>query len=99
MRSLDGQLQYERVPLEVRLYAKILRQEGCWIWEGTKTKLGYGQFRLNGVLTSPHRVMYMLAYGSIPHGAEIDHLCRVRNCVNPDHLRAVSHSENQMNRK
>jgi hypothetical protein len=43
-----------------------------------------------------HRVLYRLVNGPIPIGAEIDHLCRNRSCVNPDHLEAVSHRENLM---
>jgi hypothetical protein len=100
VKSLDGHLTYERIPIEERLYSKVLRQEeGCWIWQGTHASKGYAQFRVDGILTSPHRIMYILAYGTIPDGTEIDHLCHVRNCVNPDHLRAVDHSTNQRNRR
>ena len=62
---------------------------------------GYGQFELGGGSrqkrnrTYAHRFAYEQAKGAIPDGLEIDHLCRNRRCVNPDHLEAVTHQENQ----
>ena len=65
----------------------------CWLWTGAKHNLGYGLFR-TGELRYAHRVAYMLAGGVILDGFDIDHLCRVRACVNPAHLVAVTHKEN-----
>jgi hypothetical protein len=49
----------------------------------------------NGVrVEQAHRISYRLHCGDIPEGMEIDHLCRNRGCVNPDHLRVVPHREN-----
>lgn len=68
---------------------------GCWDWNGCIMLNGYGvQIRLFGRNISPHRLHYELKKGKIPHGLHIDHLCRNRKCVNPDHLEAVSHAEN-----
>ena len=72
---------------------------GCWVWFGAQcTPNGYGQLYItvDGVKKKlyVHRVAYELVIGNIPDGLEIDHLCRVRNCVNPDHLEAVTHREN-----
>lgn len=67
----------------------------CWIWTGATGSDGYGKFTPESYRSiGAHRQAYLLAYGAIPDGATIDHLCRVRNCVNPAHLEAVSNREN-----
>lgn len=66
------------------------QSNGCWLWMGRRRWSGYGLFRGHGA----HRIAYMLARGSIPEGLVLDHLCRVRPCVNPDHLEAVTDREN-----
>lgn len=64
----------------------------CWLWTGFVNKTtGYGQFQ-SGI--GAHRVGYELVKGPIPDGYEPDHLCLVRNCVNADHLEAVTRREN-----
>ena len=73
-----------------------VRGAGCWEWGGARSKAGYGQIRSGGrgVLLYAHRVAYELARGPIPPGLVIDHLCRNRGCVNPDHLEVVTNGEN-----
>lgn len=70
----------------------------CWLWTGSKFPTGYGvvQFgpRAHRFTQSAHRYVYQLHKGSIPDGLVLDHLCRVRECVNPDHLEPVTNREN-----
>lgn len=66
----------------------------CWIWTGGLKPNGYGEIRVNGKLTYPHRVVWEALVGPIEDGLEIDHLCRVPTCCNPDHLEPVTHKEN-----
>ena len=83
-------------------FAKFLQriqfdESGCWLWTGIIDKPGgYGRFTFWGRLRLAHRVAYEHWIGKIPMGLQIDHLCRVRNCVNPDHLEAVTQRENLM---
>ena len=68
---------------------------GCWLWLGSLNMNGYGKMRyLGSGNTRAHRISYKAFKGPIPEGLELDHLCRVKSCVNPDHLEAVTHREN-----
>jgi len=66
----------------------------CWEWLAYTCRLGYGTVRHDGKVQKAHRVVYTKLVGKIPVGLEIDHLCRVRHCVNPAHLEAVTHEVN-----
>jgi hypothetical protein len=63
---------------------------GCRIWMGNWNPEGYGTFWLNGRTEQAHRVAYSHAKGPIPAGHHLDHKCRVRPCVNENHLEAVT---------
>lgn len=69
---------------------------GCWVWIGATTMLGlhknfpYGNFAGR----QAHRISWELFKGPIPKGLEMDHLCKVTNCVNPEHLEPVTRLEN-----
>lgn len=78
----------ERFWLRVALIPDLL---SCWIWTGYVNNWGYGLYGGTGA----HRIAYELTNGPIPHGLEIDHLCRNKMCVRPSHLEVVTHQENQ----
>jgi len=66
---------------------------GCWLWTGYLTR-GYGQFNIDGQMHRAHRLAYERLVGPIPESLDIDHICRIRNCVNPEHLEPVTRAEN-----
>ena len=68
---------------------------GCWLCVSSNNKFGYARIRVSDRLIGAHRISYQITRGSIPDGFEIDHLCRVTCCVNPDHLEAVTQEENK----
>lgn len=86
-----------RVPVgeAERFWAKVNKEapNGCWEWMAGLYPNGYGQFWA-GKQVRAHRWSYEQARGEIPEGLQIDHLCRNKICVNPDHLEAVSQLEN-----
>ena len=74
----------------------VIEETGCWSWVGAKNSEGYGSWWVGGRHHRAHRVMYERTKGPIPDGLVIDHLCRNRDCVNPDHLEVVTNRENIM---
>lgn len=76
------------------LAGKILVDDGCWEWAGAHTSEGYASGSIGGKWVSPHRASYEALVGPIPEGLELDHLCRNRGCVRPNHLEPVTHAEN-----
>jgi hypothetical protein len=91
----------------VRFYEKIDYPpaddlaEGCWLWKGSLNKGGYGQWAVRlghrTVNYAVHRLMYVLEIGAIPEAMEIGHICpdqQIRHCVRPDHLEAMTHTNN-----
>ena len=69
---------------------------GCWLWQGGLTYQGYGRVYVNNRDLRAHRFAYELLIGEVPEGLVLDHLCRVRNCVNPAHLEPVTDRVNAL---
>lgn len=77
-------------------WRKVNKTDSCWLWTGATGANGYGYVRRVGYANLAHRVSWELAKGPIPNGLLILHICDVRNCVNPSHLRTGTHRDNAM---
>jgi hypothetical protein len=88
-----------RPTLAERFWAKVEKTETCWNWTGSKNRTGYGNIARTPGSGSKlsHRVSYEMAYGPIPDGMDIDHMCFNHACVNPAHLRAATRKQNMEN--
>lgn len=95
--DMDAPIRNVNVTTEERFWSKVNKTDDCWLWTGA-TVGGYGIFRIDGGTQVAHRVVYTWTNGTIPPGAEVDHMCFSRGCVNPGHLRLLSHSLNGQNR-
>lgn len=88
--------QYTRLSDAERFWSKVDQSGDCWIWTGSRYKNGYGAFHIgsrkeqNLTTVCAHRFAYEQAGHAIPEGLVLDHLCRNRACVNPDHLEPVT---------
>lgn len=67
----------------------------CWIWQRYVTQAGYGQINSNNRVVYAHRLYYEKYKGLIPEGLSIHHLCFNKDCVNPEHMEAITLLENQ----
>jgi HNH endonuclease len=94
-RNGTVEMQNKPKPVMERFWKFVNKTRGCWLWTGSLSTDGYGRIlgdKKRG--SAAHRVIYEMINGKIPEGLEIDHLCGRRNCVNPEHLEAVTHKEN-----
>ena len=95
---------YVRAPVEVRFWDKVNKDGlvptyrpdlgSCWLWTAVQDGSGYGRFSVNGRMVGAHRWAWLQEHGPVPEGLQLDHLCRVRACVRPSHLEAVTNAEN-----
>lgn len=67
---------------------------GCWEWQRSLDRKGYGVRAVGKLNKRAHRVIYERLVGPIPEGLVLDHLCEVHRCVNPEHLEPVTNAEN-----
>lgn len=91
-----------RIPLTVRRWGKQTAWErfvsklqldeatGCWLWQGSCSRFGYGKFTVGHVTVSAHRYAYSALIGDIQIGMTCDHTCRTPSCVNPHHIDIVT---------
>lgn len=82
-----------------RFVRKVRVQEGddaCWLWVGAVQSRGYGSVGIDGRTHLAHRVSYQTFVAPIPDDLQIDHTCRVHQCVRPSHLEPVTHRENAL---
>lgn len=79
-----------QLPAVIQEKVRVNQVTGCWEWVAALTNHGYGQVWWNGRNLGAHRVAYELLVGPIPRGRQLDHLCRMRSCINPAHLEPVT---------
>lgn len=77
-----------------RFFDKIDASGDCWEWTASRNHGGHPWYHNPGGTQYAHRVAWEILVGPIPEGYDVDHLCRVRHCVNPDHLEPVPHVVN-----
>lgn len=77
-----------------RFWRQVQKGPDCWLWTGTRTTAGYGQFNLHDRHWQAHRVAWQLTNGPIPDGLWALHHCDVPHCVRPDHVFLGTHTDN-----
>lgn len=85
--------------IEERFEKRVVRQDGCWAWSGYQDVFGYSTFTFGKRTIFAHRFAWEQIHGPVPEKLELDHICRLRSCVNPDHLRPITRKQNQEHRK
>ena len=80
--------------LDARFWDKVDTTGDCWVWTAGIAGGGYGYFWHEGRMQRAHRLLFKNVVGEVPSGIDLDHLCRNRRCVRPDHLERVTRSEN-----
>lgn len=98
----DGAGRRGEIQQRVLSRVSICPETECWVWQGPTSGNGrgggYARMSLDGQTVAVHKVMWVNFFGFIPGKKQLDHTCRRRNCVNPNHLELVTHRENQKRR-
>lgn len=94
----DPEGEARRATVAERLASMAERFGDCLLWTGTKNDDGYGRIRVDGRMLSAHRVAWTEAGGTLAPGAEVDHICHNRACINVGHLRIADRSRNNAHR-
>lgn len=91
-----GTTELRAITPQMRFWSKVDRRfsGACWVWEGVRDRDGYGAVKINQRTRRAHTVAWTWTHGDPAPGLVPDHLCRVRSCVNPDHIEWVTNEEN-----
>ena len=91
---IDCQDSGSKSPLHIRLRKYEVAEDGCWNWKGKVNEFGYGAVTVEGRHTRAHRAMFFLLNPKADRSLVVMHMCDNPPCINPDHLRLGTHSEN-----
>jgi hypothetical protein len=95
-------------PVEVVLSRTTVTEKGCWLWNGSPNRSGYGQIKVDGRWPVVHKIVYEAFVGPVPEGMQLDHLCHDprrctlasecphRRCVRPSHMLPATPRENTL---
>lgn len=76
-------------------YVQVDEESGCWLWQGTLDRDGYGHYKEGNKFWQAHRYSYTHLCGEVPPSLVLDHkVCQNRRCVNPAHLEPITNREN-----
>lgn len=94
---MTKRLSYSATPVQrFERFHQPIPFSGCWIWMGALSSDGYGSFYVDGRSIAAHKFSYEQLHGPVAPLIELDHLCRVRCCVNPAHVEPVTHKVNML---
>lgn len=97
--SYRGGMDTRLAGLPSRFWSHVDRTGECWLWTGAQDQKGYGSCSHLYGSSRAHRAVWISLHGPVARGLMVDHLCHVRRCVNPAHLRVATAKQNAENRK